>query len=465
MKIKFLGASGTVTGSKYLVHVGNKHILVDCGVFQGDKEWKDRNWHNFEEYTGHSVSEIDCVLLTHAHIDHTAFLPKLYLQGFRGAVYATKPTVELCHLLLPDYGKIQEEDAEYRSRKGISSHHPPLPLYTVTDAIESLTLFKSVTFNEQHEILPGIFATWRRMGHILGAGSITLEGDSRTITFSGDIGRYNVPILVDPEPAPLGDLVLIESTYGDKLHPPESPQSDLARYINKTAARGGAVIIPSFAVGRTQMILFYLRELKEHGKIPDIPIIVDSPMARDATQIYRVNQQCYDEQSAKLFQGGREPFIPTRLRFTRDVEESKMLNRIQEPMIIISASGMLTGGRVLHHLYHRISSPLNTVLFVGYQAQGTKGAWIKSGAATARLFKEEVPIRAEIGEVPGLSAHADRDEMWRWCAESFEKFKRAPGMLAFVHGEPDTLKVFSEKTGHHFGWRVKVPKYLEEIKL
>ncbi len=465
MKIKFLGASGTVTGSKYLVHAAGKHIMVDCGVFQGGKEWKDRNWHNFEEYTGHAVSQIDTVLLTHAHIDHSAFLPKLYLQGFRGPVYATKPTLELCHLLLPDYGKIQEEDAEYRERKRISSHHPPLPLYSVADAIEALTLFRAVSFHDRHEIFPGVFATWRRMGHILGAASITLEADGQIVTFSGDVGRYNVPILVDPEPAPLGDLLLIESTYGDKVHPAESPQGDLARYINKTASRGGAVIIPSFAVGRTQMILFYLRELKEHGKIPDIPIIVDSPMARDATQIYRVNKECYDAQSAKLFQGGQEPFIPSRLRFTRDVEESKVLNRIQEPMIIIAASGMLTGGRVLHHLYHRISSPLNTVLFVGYQAEGTKGAWIKSGAETARLFKEEVPIRAEIGEVSGLSAHADRDELWRWCRESVDQFKREPGLVAFVHGEDNTLKSFSKATADKFGWRVKVPKYLEEIQL
>jgi metallo-beta-lactamase family protein len=465
MKIKFLGAAGTVTGSKYLVHAAGKHILVDCGVFQGEKEWKDRNWHNFEEYTGHVVSEIDTILLTHAHIDHTAYLPKLFLQGFSGPVYATKPTVDLCGLLLPDFGKIQEEDASYRARKGISSHHPPLPLYTASDATAALSLFKAVSFYNRHEIFPGVFATWRRAGHILGAATITLEAEGKMITFSGDIGRYNVPILVDPEPTPLGDLVLIESTYGDKTHPAEGPQTDLARAINKTVARGGAIIIPSFAVGRTQMILFYLRELKEQGKISDVPIVVDSPMARDATQIYRLNTECYDEQSAKLFQGGREPFIPSRLRFTRDVEESKLLNSIQEPMIIIAASGMLTGGRVLHHLYHRISSPLNTVLFVGHQAQGTKGAWIQSGAQTARLFKEEVPIRAEITTIPGLSAHGDKGELLRWCEESFNKFKMTPKLMTFVHGEKESLQNFSETTKKHFGWNVKVPKYLEEIQL
>lgn len=465
MKIRFLGASGTVTGSKYLVHTGGKHILVDCGVFQGEKEWKDRNWHDFSEYTGHEVKQIDAILLTHAHIDHAAFVPRLYLQGFSGPVYATKPTVELCGLLLPDYGKIQEEDAAYRERKGISSHHPPLPLYSVEDAIRSLKLFSSVSFGIRHEIFPGVFATWRRMGHILGAASITLEADNKMITFSGDVGRYNVPILVDPEPAPLGDLLLIESTYGDRIHPVEGPEIELTKYINKTAARGGVVIIPSFAVGRTQLILFYLRELKERGKIPDIPIIVDSPMARDATQIYRINKECYDEQSAKLFAKGREPFIPSRLRFTRDVEESKLLNRIHEPMIIISASGMLTGGRVLHHLYHRISSPLNTLLFIGYQAKGTKGAWIQSKPETARLFKEEVPIRAEIASIEGLSAHADRAELLRWCRESAEKFNRRPGLTAFVHGERDVLNNFAATVKKDLTWNTKVPKYLEEIQL
>lgn len=465
MKIRFLGAAGTVTGSKYLVHVGDKHILVDCGVFQGDSEWKDRNWHNFEKYTEHKVRDIDATLLTHAHIDHTAFLPRLRLQGLKCPVYATKPTVELCGLLLPDYGKIQEEDAFYRERKKISSHHPPLAFYTAADAVESLSLFKSVSFNQRHEIFPGIFATWRRMGHILGAASITLEAEGKMITFSGDIGRYNAPILVNPEPAPLGDLLLIESTYGDKLHPSEPPEVELGRCIKRAVDRGGVVVIPSFAVGRTQLVLFYIRQLKEQRKIPDVPIIVDSPMALDATRIYRENRECYDAESAALFQNGSEPFMPTKIKFIRDSQESKQLNSIHEPMVIISASGMLTGGRIQHHLYHRISSPMNMVLFVGYQAKGTKGAWIKSGAETARIFKEEVPIRAEIAEVSGLSAHGDRDEMLRWCEESQRTFNRKPNQVAFVHGEPETLKAFSASLYDRFGWPTIVPNYLQEIQL
>ncbi len=469
MKIKFLGAAGTVTGSKYLVTINERKILIDCGVFQGDKEWKDKNWHNFENYSGVRPDEIDVVLLTHAHIDHTAYLPKLYIQGFKGPVFASKATTELCKILLPDYGKIQEEDAEYRNRKGISSHKPPRPLYTAHNAEQSLSLFKTVSFNSRIEILPGVFAIWRPIGHILGAASITLEATleatEKSITFSGDIGRYNVPILVDPQPAPLGDLLLIESTYGDRNHPTGSPARELGEIISRTAKRGGATIIPSFAVGRTQLVLFYLRELKEQGKIPNIPIIVDSPMALDATKVYRDNPECYDAQSAKLLSDDRNPFFPEKLHFIRNVMESKKLNHIHEPMVIISASGMLNGGRILHHLYHRISSPLNTLVFVGYQAKGTKGAWIQSGAETARIFKEEIPIRSEIAEISGLSAHGDRDEMLRWCKESFEKFKRAPQKVAFVHGEPESANAFKETMEKTFGWPGIVPKYLDEIEV
>lgn len=462
--VKFLGASGTVTGSKYLVE-GSKHkVLVDCGVFQGNREWRERNWNNFETYAEVKLKEIDAVLLTHAHIDHTAFLPRLITQGLRCPVYATKPTRELAALLLPDYGKIQEEDAAYRKRKKISRHSPPLPLYTEKDGISSLDYFKELNFGERKEVLMGVYATWNKMGHILGAGSITLEIDGKKIVFSGDIGRYNVPILVNPEPVEYGDLLLIESTYGNREHAEEDPRDKLSKVINETVDRAGVVVVPSFAVGRTQLLLFYIRELKEKGLIPDIPVIVDSPMAKDATSIYSKNPGCYDEESLKLLREGSKPFTPEKTYFIKDWKESKRLNSIDEPMVIISASGMVTGGRVQHHIYHRITSPLNTVLFVGYQAHGTTGAWIQSGADNVRLFKEEIPIRAKIEQVSGLSAHADRSELLRWCNESEEKFGKKPQQFAVVHGEPDCAKAFKDTLKDTMHWKDGfVAEYLQKV--
>lgn len=465
ISIKFLGAAGTVTGSKYLLKIGNKNLLIDCGVFQGDHHWKNKNWDNFADSSGISATEVDAVLLTHAHIDHSAYVPRLHLAGFKGPVFATRPTVELCKILLTDFGKIQEEDAWYRGRKEISSHKPPLPFYTVVDAERALPLFRSVSFNKKIEVLPGIFATWYQAGHIIGAASIYIEAGGKSITFSGDLGRYNVPILVDPQPTPLGNLLLLESTYGDRLHNQEPPQIELGKIISRTADRGGVTIIPSFAVGRTQLVLYYLRELKDQGKIPNIPIIVDSPMARDATEVYRNNPQCYDEQALKLFHNSQNPFQPKKMYFIKDVHESKKLNFQTEPMVIIAGSGMLTGGRVQHHLFHKISSPLNTVLFIGYQAKGTKGAWVKSGAETVRLFKQEIPIRAEIAEISGLSAHGDRDEMIRWCNESKEHFKKSPAQVAFVHGEPEVAKSFCNTIKDTFDWKGRVPEYLDVIEV
>jgi len=465
MKIKFLGAAGTVTGSKYLLSAAGKNILIDCGIFQGDRDWKDKNWDSFETYAGLNEKEVDALLLTHAHLDHSALIPRLTRAGLKGPIFSTAATFDLCKLLLQDYAKIQEEDAEYHARKSLSRHSPPLPFYTTQDALSTLKQFKTIPFHKKIEVVPGVTATWRPMGHILGAASIEVEAEGKVVNFSGDIGRYAVPILTDPEAVPFGDLLLIESTYGDRLHPSEAPQQMLSQIITRTVERHGTVIIPSFAVGRTQLVLFYLRELKDRNQMPDVPIYVDSPMATDATEIYHNYPEYYDTESKLLFQKGNQPFTPRGLSFTQSVQESKKLNSMTEPMIIISASGMLTGGRVLHHLFHRIASPLNTVLFVGYQARGTKGAWIKSGADTARIFKQEVPIRAEIAEVSGLSAHGDRDEMLRWCSESYEKYKQKPGLVALVHGENDSRAAFSKSIVDAFSWPTTLPKYLETIDL
>ncbi|MCB0335836.1 MAG: MBL fold metallo-hydrolase, partial [Bdellovibrionales bacterium] len=307
----------------------------------------------------------------------------------------------------------------------------------------------------------GVFAQWYRMGHILGAAAIRLEIDDKVIVFSGDIGRYNVPILVDPSPVPMGDLLLIESTYGDRNHADSSPQDSLAAIVNKTAARGGVVVIPSFAVGRAQLLLYYLRELKENKLIPDIPVIVDSPMATDATNIYRKHESDYDEAALKIVESSRQPFDLPKLGFITERQASQRLNKIKEPMIIISASGMLTGGRILHHLKHRISEPENSIVFVGYQPPGGRGDWIQRGAQSLRLFGHETPINAEVGTISGLSAHADKDELHRWCESANQK----PGKVAVVHGEPDSAQTFSESLRQQYQWDTSVPQYLEELTL
>lgn len=464
VSIQFLGAAGTVTGSKYLVRSGRQSILVDCGLFQGERSWRERNW----QPPAFKPAEVGAVLLTHAHVDHVGMLPRYASLGLTCPVHCTEATATLGNLILLDSGRLQEEEAAWRAERGRSRHHPPLPLYTEAEAREALTRFRTVSYHRRVEVLPGIFAEWRRMGHILGAASIRLEVGGRTIQFSGDIGRYDTPILCDPEPVPPADLLLIESTYGDKLHHTADTGSELEAVINRTVRRRGVVLVPSFAVGRTQQLLYFLRELKEARRIPsDLPVIVDSPMAREATASYARHPDEYDHAAVALLRSGRAPFMFPKLHFISDRQESIQLNRIQEPMVIISASGMLTGGRILHHLRHRISSPLNTVLFVGFQPPGGRGAWIKSGAPSLRLFSEEVPIRAEIAEISALSAHGDRSELLRWCREGMAL---APGdgrsgRVAVVHGEPDVAERFRLTLEEELGWNAAVPRYLEEWTL
>ena len=454
VKIQFLGAAGTVTGSKYLVKTDKIQILIDCGLFQGKREWRERNWHKPDI----ALEEIDAVLITHAHIDHTGMLPRYYRMGLNCPVYATAPSMALSKLLLPDSGRLQEEETDFRIKKGYSRHKSPEPLYTEKDARGVCELFRPIPFGQKVEIAEGVSATWQRMGHILGAASIQLSIEGRTISFSGDVGRYDVPILENPQAVEFADLLLIESTYGSRLHHRESPEVVLEKVVNQTAKRRGAVIIPSFAVGRTQLILYYLRELKEQNRIPDIPVIIDSPMATDATEIYRQYPDCYDEAAMGIIGKGKHPFSMSKLYFTQSSRESKKLNSIMEPMIIISASGMLSGGRILHHLFHRISSPNNTILFVGYQPPGGRGDWILSGASSLRVFGQEIEIKAQIEEVSGLSAHADQSELLRWCEECNSK----PNNVALVHGEPSSAEAFQRVLEEKFSWNVFQAGYLQE---
>ena len=455
VRITFLGAAGTVTGSTYLVTYGNIRILVDCGIFQGERVWRERNW----EPPHFDPTSIQAVLLTHAHVDHVAMLPRYYKLGLRAPVLCSPGTADLAKLLLLDSGRLQEEEAAFRAKHKKSRHHPPLPLYTEEDAKSSLELLKPGPINTRIPVLDGVTAEWSLMGHILGACSITLRLGGKTIVFSGDIGRYGEPILVDPQPVAMGDLLLIESTYGGRLHDGGNLKDEMADIINRTYKRRGVVIIPSFAVGRTQTLLYYLRELKAEERIPDLPVIIDSPMASDATAIYRHHSNEYDERSKELLHRGAQPFTVSKMYFTREREESIKLNSIDEPMILISASGMLSGGRILHHLKHRVSDKRNSVMFVGYQPPGSRGDWLKRGNKTVRLLGDEIPVNAEMCEVSGLSAHADRNELLRWCRSC----SGTPGRVAVVHGEPDSARHFSELLGKELGWNSFVAEYLQTI--
>ena len=461
IKITFLGAAGCVTGSKYLVEYKNSKILIDCGMFQGRRMWREKNW----DTPPLPLKEVNAVLLTHAHIDHTGILPRYVNLGLHCPVYATPATKSLASLLLPDVGSIQEQDAEYFRRKKASRHNPPKPLFTERDAIDTLQLFKSVAFNKEISIHNGIRATWSLMGHILGAAAITLQLGDKTIVFSGDIGRYDVPILVDPQAIALGDYLFIESTYGDRLHKDAHPKAELERVINETYNRGGALMIPSFAVGRAQLLLYYIRELKEEGKIPNIPVIVDSPLACDATEVYGIHPKNYDKEAHKVLKEGKHPFEPEQLAFLRDSRASKKLNDIDEPMIIIAGSGMLSGGRILHHLAHKISNPKHCLLFVGYQPPGGKGDYLQKNPKTVNLYKHEFDVRAKIETISGLSAHGDKDEMLRWCRESLSVSSENPTKVFVVHGENDSRESFAETLHTTFGWNCTLPSYMESVVL
>lgn len=462
VKISFLGASGTVTGSKYLIQTAKHSIVVDGGMFQGAKKWRARNWDKLE----FDPKAIDAVLLTHAHIDHTGFLPRFNKLGLRKTpIYATGGTIALLRVLLPDAGRIQEEDANFRRKHGNSSHNPPLPLYTEVDSQKVLEDLKLVEFDAWQEIVPGIKAVWVHAGHILGASSILLDIEGQKLLFSGDIGRYDDPIMKAPsvdwsryfEGDGL-DALLIESTYGNRTHPPRNLKDTVKESVARAEKEKGALIIPSFAVGRTQSILFCLDQLKASGEISDIPVIVDSPMARDATNIYKQFINELKDNVGTVLSNGGSPFTPGKTRFVRNRSESIALNKIEEPMIIISASGMLSGGRILHHLLHRLSSPKTTVMFVGYQPPGGKGHHLVKGGKSLRIFHQSIPVNAKIETVGGLSAHGDRDELQRWC----QKLPAKPKKVFVVHGESKSAASFAEKLNGDFGWRCELPKYLEE---
>jgi metallo-beta-lactamase family protein len=461
-KITFLGAAGTVTGSKYLIEAGGKRLLVDCGLFEGSKELKQRNW----EPLPIDPATIDWVLLTHAHIDHTGYLPRLVRDGFRGPIYSNGATRELCALLLPDSAHLQEEDAQYAARKGYASHKSPLPLYTVAESQAALAQFREIPRAGAFTIGPQFSVRPHDAGHILGSSwlelTITENGKQTLAVFSGDLGRYDQAILKDPEPPTRADFLLCESTYGDRDHPAGSVSDELADIINKTAQRGGAIVIPSFAVGRTQTLMYYLRQLEEEQRIPRLPTYVDSPMAINVTAIYENHHEDHDlEFTREEQQGNHDPLNCHEVHMTRAVEDSKKINDVVSPCIIISASGMATGGRILHHLARRLPDSRSAVLLVGYQAEGTGGRALQEGAKYLRIHGEEVPVRAQIIEIAQLSAHAGKSELLRWLSG----FQAPPRQTFLVHGEPVALNALRDAVTSQFHWPVTIPAYQQSFDL
>lgn len=451
MKLTFLGGVGTVTGSKYLLESNGKRILIDCGLFQGLKELRLRNWTTFPI----APRSIHAVLLTHAHIDHTGYIPLLVKNGFRGHIYATRATIDLCKILLPDSGHIQEEDARRANKYGYTKHEIALPLYTKEEALSSLKYFKPIEFGQSIEIFDDFRATWSRAGHILGASFIQCENNRTRILFSGDIGRLHDPVMKPPVAIESTDYLVIESTYGDRLHELTNPIEKITQVINRTINRGGTIIIPSFAVGRTQSILYYLAKIKELGHIPEIPIYLDSPMAIDATEI--MARYPHDHHLTP-----REYHDTCKIaQYVNTPEESKWVDSQSFPKIIISASGMATGGRILHHLKVFAPDPRNTIMITGYQAAGTRGATILDGHKEVKIHGEMIPIRSEVANISELSAHADYEEILTWM----KNFQSPPKKTFITHGEPKASLAMKEHIEERFGWTCNIPHYLSTEEL
>lgn len=451
MKIQFLGATQTVTGSKYLIQTDKSKILVDCGLFQGHKELRLRNWAHLPI----NPADIKYILLTHAHLDHSGYIPLIVKNGFRGKIVCTKATFDLAKILLPDSGYLQEEEAYYANKKGYSKHHPAMPLYTKEDAEIALGYFQTINLNDTIKLAEDFYAKFYYAGHILGASLIKVQHKNTSVLFSGDLGRPNDPIMNPPEEPPEADYLVIESTYGDRLHETLDPEIQFADVINRTVKRHGIILIPSFAVGRTQLLLYYIQQLKAKKKIPDIPVFVDSPMATNATEIFSRHtkeNRLTPEQCAA---------VCNVAQYIRTVDESIALGRQKVPMILISASGMATGGRVVHHIRNFAPDYRNTILFTGFQAGGTRGDRIVRGEKEIKMFGQLVPIRAEIAQMENLSAHADYAEMLDWLSH----IKKVPKTIFITHGEKESALSLKEKIEHKFHWKCMTPNYLEEHTL
>lgn len=471
--IQFLGAAGTVTGSKHLINTSSDsgsgfQILIDCGMFQGQKEWRERNWQD----TPIPAREIDAVVLTHAHLDHCGWIPRLVKAGFRGPIYATPPTIDLCGILLPDSGHLQEEDAAFYNKHKKSKHDPALPLYTLEEAQESLQCFKAVQFGETVQLCPELEFRFVRAAHILGSAMVELtlqtNGQTRRLLFTGDVGRVrdrNVApgkvVRSGPTEGETADVLVMESTYGNRQHPTADPRPELAALIRRTAERGGSVVVPAFAVERTQKFLFMLKELMQSGQLPAIPVFCDSPMAIKAVEIFMKHTEEYSEETRRLVSQYGSPVEWPGVTFASTADQSKKINAVKVPSIIISSSGMVTGGRILHHLAQRLPDPKNTVIFIGFQAPGTRGFTIKSGAPEVKIFGDMVPIRAQIAAIEQFSDHADTPELLQWL----RTFPSKPPVTYLVHGELAASSQLQDTMAKELGWNVQVAQWMQKVRI
>ena len=450
--LTFLGAARTVTGSKHLLNIDGRRILFDCGLFQGLKELRQRNWSQLSVPPG----SIDAVVLTHAHIDHSGWLPRLIAQGFKGPVHCTAGTADICKLVLPDAAHIQEEDAKFANKRGYSKHHPALPLYTKEDAAEALSRLTPKPFRQKFSIAPGIAAEFINAGHLLGSAYVHVTGvGGAGILFGGDLGRYGRPVLPDPSPGVEADVLLVESTYGNRIHPVDDDGEALAQIVTDTYQRRGKLIIPAFAIGRVEELLYWLFRLEDQNRVPVMPIYVDSPMA--------IKGIAYYQSHAKDLDPGIE-FVGRhvqRFTATSSAQESKDLVQNDDPAIIIASSGMATGGRVVHHLFAGLGDSRNTVLFVGFQAAGTRGRVMIEGARFVKMYGQDVPVKARIAKINGMSSHADAGEIIKWM----RTFPRAPKVTYLVHGEPPAQEALKTRIEKELSWTVEIPAHGQTVDL
>jgi metallo-beta-lactamase family protein len=454
--LTFLGAAGTVTGSKHLLDTGAHRILVDCGLFQGLKELRERNWQPLPI----SAGAIDAVILTHAHLDHCGYLPRLVSDGFKGRVFCTAATRDLCSIVLPDSAHIQEEDARDANRHGYSKHHPALPLYTANDAAQALSQLQPVGYNRPVPVAPDVEVEFLNAGHLLGSAYARVTSGGKTILFGGDLGRFGRPVLPDPVPVNAADILLVESTYGDRLHEPDDQGHQLAEIVNAAIRRGGKLIIPAFAIGRVEEVVYWLKRLEEEKRIPVLPVYIDSPMAAQAMHFYAQRADELDPEMQKR-ERGVCVFCTIRMTTVSSVQQSIDLVASHQPAIVIASSGMATGGRVLYHLAAALPNAKNTVMFVGYQAAGTRGRSLVDGAKTVRIKGRDLPVAATIEHVDSMSAHADAGEIMRWLGG----FVAAPTMTYLVHGEPVALEALRGRVAQEKHWPTHIAGYQERVEI
>jgi metallo-beta-lactamase family protein len=468
LTLTFLGAARTVTGSKHLLDAGGHRVLIDCGLFQGLKELRERNWQALPV----RADSVEAVILTHAHLDHCGYLPRLVGQGFKGRIFCTPATQDLAKIVLADAARIQEEDAERANRRGYTKHRPAMPLFTEAEASRAMAMLQPVGYNRPIPVVPGITAEFINAGHLLGSAyaRVVVADSGKTLLFGGDLGRYGRPVLPDPTTIETADVLLVESTYGDRAHEADDDGARLAGIVNQTVARRGKLIIPAFALGRVEELLYWIHHLEERRQIPELPVYVDSPMATAVLAEYRSRLNELDPVIASpatpnhaRARAERQlcAFCTARLKVVTSIPESKAVQESTDPAIVISSSGMATGGRVLHHLARALPDARNTVMFAGYQGAGTRGRQLRDGAKVTRIHGQDIPVNAQIEGMDAMSAHADANEILRWL----KGFTRPPTLTCLVHGEPGPMDALKARIERELGWTLKTPAHQEKIDI